>query len=76
MEMEVPMDMVVAHMVIVDQMEMETPQTMEILRGKVTPKEGAEVQMVMGNPMGMGIPQIGEKNLPEERESGWRRWSF
>ena len=66
MKMEVPMDMVVAHMVIVDQMEMETAQSMETLRGKDTPKEGEEVQMVAENPMGMGVTQIEEKDLPEE----------
>ena len=66
MEMEVPMDMVAAHMVIVDQMGMETPQSMETHRGKDTPKEGGEVQMVIGNPMGMGVPQIEEEDLPEK----------
>ena len=66
MEMEVPMDMVVAYMVIVDQMEMETPHSMETLRGKDTPKEGEEVQMVMGNAMGMGVLQIEEEDFPEE----------
>ena len=37
-EMEVPMDMVTAHIVIVDHMGMGTPQSMETLRGKDTPK--------------------------------------
>ena len=62
MKMEVPMDMVTAHMVIVDQMGMETPQSMETLRGKDTPKEGEEVQMVMGNPKGMGVLGPSRKN--------------
>ena len=39
---------------------------MEIHRGKDTPKEGEEVQMVMGDPMGIGIPQIEEEDLPEK----------
>ena len=66
MEMEVPMDVVAAHMVIVDQMGMETRQSMETHRGKDNPKEWEEVQMVMGNLMGMGIPQIEEEDLPEK----------
>ena len=39
---------------------------METHRGKDTPKEGEEVQMVMGDPMGMEIPQIEEGDLPEK----------
>ena len=54
--MEVPMDMVTAHMVIVDQMGIGTPQSMETLRGKDTPKEGEEVQMVDGESNGNGGP--------------------
>ena len=66
MEIEVPMDMVAAHMVIVNQMGMETPQSMETLRGKDTPKEGEEVQIVTGNPIGMEVLQIEEEDIPEK----------
>ena len=65
-EMEVPMGMVAAHMEMVDQMGIETSQSIETHRGKGTPREGEEVQIVMGDLMEMGIPQIEEGDLPEK----------
>ena len=65
MEMEVPMNMEVTHMEIVDQMGMETPQSLETHRGKDTPKEGKEVKMVIGDLMEMETPQIEKEDLPE-----------
>ena len=66
MEMEVPMTKAIAHMAIEGQMGMETHQSMETHRGKDIPKEGEEVQMVMGDLMEMGIPQVEEEDLSEK----------
>ena len=66
MEMEAPMAMTVAHMEMGDQMGMETLQSMEIPRRKETPKEGEEVQVVMGNLVGVETPQLEEEDLSEK----------
>ena len=38
---------------------------METHKRKETPKEGEEVHEVMGDPVGVGTPQIEEEDLPE-----------
>ena len=41
---------------------------METYKRKETPKEGEEVQVVMGDLVGVGTPQIEEEDLPEKME--------
>ena len=61
MEMEVPMAMVVVHMEEGREKEMETPQWRETHERKEILREGEEIQMEMGDLVGMETLQIGEE---------------